>query len=255
MILKVNVPILKEPSPKKKSSRKIMVILILLFIAILCVLFFRSSLSKISDIKFEGNVFASEKEMLSISGLEIGAPFFGTSSDKVEARLAKLPSVETATVKKSFPGSVTITIKEYPLAAYQMTSDGSLKGFLANGTVIDLKNGTMPMEKPILTGWNSDDPNLGKLCTVLAQIPDSLTSDISEITPSPTLSYPDRVKIYTRSHFEVISAISLLPAKVEYMNMIFEVQDPGTLTMLEADSYVPYSQDESKDGSENDTTH
>ncbi|WMT42440.1 FtsQ-type POTRA domain-containing protein [Paenibacillus sp. D2_2] len=103
MILKVNVPILKEPSPKKKSSRKIMVILILLFIAILCVLFFRSSLSKISDIKFQGNIFASEKEMLSISGLEIGAPFFGTSSDKVEARLAKLPSVETATVKKSFP--------------------------------------------------------------------------------------------------------------------------------------------------------
>jgi len=40
MILKVNVPILKEPTSKKKSSRKIMVILIFLFIAILCVLFF-----------------------------------------------------------------------------------------------------------------------------------------------------------------------------------------------------------------------
>lgn len=255
MMLKVNVPTLKEPRPKKKSSRKIMVILILLFIAILCVLFFRSSLSKISDITFQGNVFATETEMLSASGLEVGAPFFGTSSDKVETRLAKLPSIEEATVKKSFPGSITITIKEYPLAAYQLTSDGSLRGFLANGTMISLKNGTMPMEKPILTGWSSDDPNLGKLCTVLAQIPDSLTSDISEITPSPTLSYPDRIKIYTRSHFEVISAISLLPAKVEYMNTILEAQDPGTLTMLEADSYIPFNQDEGKENDENDTTH
>jgi cell division protein FtsQ len=255
MILKVNVPILKEPRPKKKSSRKIMAILILLFIAILGVLFFRSSLSKISNITFEGNVFATEKEMLSVSGLQVGAPFFGTSSDKIEARLAEIPSIEKATVNKSFPGSITITIKEFSLVAYQLTSADTLKGFLANGTVIELKNGTMPIEKPILTGWKDNDPYLGKLCTVLAQISDSLTSDISEITPSPTLSYPDRIKIYTRSHFEVISAISLLPAKVEYMNMILEAQDPGTLTMLEADSYVPYNSDEGKGSGENDTTH
>ncbi|MOA21387.1 Cell division protein DivIB [compost metagenome] len=105
------------------------------------------------------------------------------------------------------------------------------------------------MDKPILTGWEESDPNLAKLCSTLAQIPDSLTSDISEITPSPTLSYPDRIKMYTRSQFEVISAISLLAEKAEYMNMIMESQDPGMLTLLDADTYVPYDTSNSENDS------
>ncbi|MNE47075.1 hypothetical protein D3C80_1414530 [compost metagenome] len=55
--------------------------------------------------------------------------------------------------------------------------------------------------------------------------------------------------MYTRSRFEVISAISLFAEKAEYMNMILESQDPGMLTMLEADSYVPYSPSDSEDAS------
>ncbi|MNW57628.1 Cell division protein DivIB [compost metagenome] len=160
-----------------------------------------------------------------------------------------MPSIEEVVVNKSFPSKVEIVITEHALAAYELTPDGLLKGLLANGTKIDLVNGSMPMDKPILTGWEENDPNLIKLCNTLAKISDSLTSDISEITPSPTLSYPDRIKMYTRSRFEVISAISLFAEKAEYMNMILESQDPGMLTMLEADSYVPYSPSDSEDAS------
>ncbi|MNP22054.1 Cell division protein DivIB [compost metagenome] len=159
-----------------------------------------------------------------------------------------MPSIDEVVVNKSFPGAVEIIVTEHALAAYELTPDGLLKGLLANGTKIDLVNGSMPMDKPILTGWEESDPNLSKLCSTLANIPDSLVSDISEITPSPTLSYPDRIKMYTRSRFEVISAISLLAGKAEYMNMIMESQDPGMLTLLDADTYVPYSSSDSEDG-------
>ncbi|MBA9085238.1 cell division protein FtsQ [Fontibacillus solani] len=245
---KESMPILKDPIPKKKGSRKVAVILFLLFLTLLCILFFRSSLSKISEITFKGNTYSTNAELLEISGLKTGAPFFGTSADKIRNKLLTVPSIDEVVVNKSFPGSVEIIVTEHALAAYELTPDGLLKGLLANGTKIDLVNGSMPMDKPILTGWEESDPNLSKLCSTLANIPDSLVSDISEITPSPTLSYPDRIKMYTRSRFEVISAISLLAEKAEYMNMIMESQDPGMLTLLDADTYVPYSSSDSEDG-------
>ncbi|MOA02025.1 Cell division protein DivIB [compost metagenome] len=250
---KESMPILKEPAPKKRTSRKIAIILFLLFLTLLCILFFRSSLSKISEITFKGNNYSTNAELLEISGLKTGAPFFGTSAEKIRSKLMTVPSINEVVVNKSFPGSIEIEITEHALAAYELTPDGLLKGLLANGTKIDLTNGSMPMDKPILTGWEESDPNLSKLCSTLAQIPDSLTSDISEITPSPTLSYPDRIKMYTRSRFEVISAISLLAEKAEYMNMIMESQDPGMLTLLDADTYMPYDTSNSENDSENDS--
>lgn len=252
---KANVPVLKEPAPKKKSGRKIKTILILLFLALLCVLFFRSSLSKISVITFEGNTYTTEAELLKVTGLQVGSPFFAVSADHIARKLEDVSSVKQATVDKTFPGSVNIRIEEYPIAAYELTGEGKLQGLLANGTRIGLKDGSMPVDKPILTGWKADDASLVKLCRTLSQIPDELTADISEIVPSPTMSYPDRIKLYTRSKFEIISAISLLAKKAEYMNEILQTQDPGKLTMLDADSYVPYSATENEDGGQNDTTH
>ncbi|WP_068784973.1 cell division protein FtsQ/DivIB [Paenibacillus phocaensis] len=252
---KANVPVLKEPAPKKRSGRKIKTILILLFLALLCVLFFRSSLSKISVITFEGNTYTTETELLEVSGLQVGAPFFAVSADQIARKLEGVPSVKQATVDKSFPGGISIHIEEYKVAAYELTEDGALRGLLANGTRIGLKGGSMPVDKPILTGWKADDASLIKLCRTLSQIPDELTADISEIVPSPTLSYPDRIKMYTRSRFEIISAISLLAKKAEYMNEILQTQDPGKLTMLDADSYVPYSAEENGESGQNDTTH
>lgn len=253
---KANVPVLKNPiPPKKKGGRKVAVILFLLVLVLLCVLFFRSSLSKISEITFEGNTYLSHEELLEIAGVQVGDPYFGTSNGKIEGRLAEVPSIETVTVDKSFPGKLHILVKEHPVVAYEFTDAGQLNGLLANGTKVPQMNGSTLMDKPILTGWDEEDPYLSKLCAKLAKISDILLLDISEIIPSPTVSYPDRIKMYTRSGFEVISSISVLQDKAEYMSMIMDSQDPGLLTLLEADTYVPFDGNEAENGDENDTTH
>lgn len=254
---KTNVPALKEPNPKpkKKHGRKIKIILILLFLSLLSVLFFRSSFSKISVITFHGNTYSTDQQLLDVAGLKVGSPYFALSADNIRLRLEAVPSVEHAIVNKTFPGNVDIKIEEYPLAAFELKEDGKMTGLLANGTEIPLHNDSLQVDKPILTGWKAKDPNLAKLCATLSQIPDTLTADISEIVPSPSLSYPDRIKMYTRSRFEITSAISLLAKKAEYMNEILESQDPGKLTMLDADSYVPYNPPKAEDNEQNDTTH
>lgn len=137
--------------------------------------------------------------------------------------------------------------------AYELDEAGSLEAILSSGAAVSVKDTGIAVEKPILTNWKADDPYKTKLCQALADIPNELTSDISEIVPSPTLSFPDRIKLYTRSRFEVITAISLLKDKVEYLNQVIENEQPGLIKMLEADSYVPFHTEAEDSGEDSDT--
>lgn len=247
------MPLLKEDKPSKRMSRKITIILLLLFIALLAVIFFRSSVSKITAINFQGDKYTSREELLAASGLTIGGQFFAVSGDSVESALKELKTVQEAAVNKKFPGVINISIKEFPAVAYELDEAGSLEAILSSGAAVSVKDTGIAVEKPILTNWKADDPYKTKLCQALADIPNELTSDISEIVPSPTLSFPDRIKLYTRSRFEVITAISLLKDKVEYLNQVIENEQPGLIKMLEADSYVPFHTEAEDSGEDADT--
>lgn len=240
------LPLLKEDKPKKKMSRKITVILLLLFVALLAVIFFRSSISRITVIDFQGSKYSTSEELLAQSGMKIGGQYFAVSAKDVEDSLLELKTIQNVTVKKDFPGVITVTIEEFPAVAYELEQGGILKAILSSGAAVPVNDTGIAVEKPILTNWDASDPYKAKLCQALASIPNELTSDISEIVPSPTLSFPDRIKLYTRSRFEVITAISLLKSKVSYLNQVIETEQPGLIKMLEADSYVPF-QIESED--------
>lgn len=234
------LPLLKEDKPKKKMSRKITVILLLLFTALLAVIFFRSSISRITIIDFQGSKYSTSEELLAQSGMRVGGQYFAVSAKDVEESLLKLKTIQNVTVEKDFPGVIRVKIEEFPAVAYELEQGGILKAILSSGAAVPVNDTGIAVEKPILTNWDADDPNKAKLCQALASIPNELTSDISEIVPSPTLSFPDRIKLYTRSRFEVITAISLLKNKVSYLNQVIETEQPGLIKMLEADSYVPF---------------
>lgn len=246
---KGQIPALKkESTPKMKTSRKIIFILVLLFIVIFAVIFFRSPVSKISQVQIEGNVFSTREEILSKSGLAVGSPFFGANASDIEGVLEDSPLISEATVDKQFPGILTIRVKEYETVAYELASDGQIQAILSSGASVNLEGRGIAVEKPILTQWKADDPLKTELSNVLKEIPNELTTDISEILPSPTPSFPDRIKLYTKSQFEVITTISLLGDKVSYLNQVIETEEPGLITMLEADSYEPFQPDEEDTG-------
>lgn len=237
---KMRLPLLKEDKPRKKKNRKLTAILLLLFIALLAVIFFRSSVSQVTEITFEGSKYSTQKELLAQSGLRIGGQFFAVSKETIQEAMLELNTIQSVEVEKTFPGMVKVVIKEYPAVAYELDPEGTLKAILSSSAMVPINETGIAVEKPILTNWNATDPYKAKLCQVLGSIPNELTSDISEIVPSPTLSFPDRIKMYTRSHFEVITAISLLKGKIEYLNQVIETEQPGLIKMLEADSYVPF---------------
>ncbi|MDF2834751.1 MAG: cell division protein DivIB, partial [Paenibacillus sp.] len=99
-----NMPVLKEPARKRKGNKKLLAILLLLFAALLAVLFFNSSISKISEIQVTGMEHASKEQIQAAMAVAVGDAFFQTSSSSIAGRVERLPQVESAKVVKVFPG-------------------------------------------------------------------------------------------------------------------------------------------------------
>ncbi|MEF3305544.1 cell division protein FtsQ/DivIB [Paenibacillus sp. GYB003] len=241
------MPVLREEKPRpRRGSRKLLFFLLLLFVTLLAVLFFRSSLSKIASIDITGNKALTAEEVGQAAAIAIGDNFFGFRSSAVENRIRQLPAVESVTVTKKFPGSLRIAVQEYPHVAFQIRPTGEKEMVLANGLALPVKERNIVMDKPILSGWDDANPWKLELCGALRRISDKMLAEISEIRPSPTNTYEDKIKMYTRSQFEVYTTVTYLPDKIQYVEEMIDFQvmdkqtDPGVLELLEADTFIPF---------------
>ncbi|WP_164821270.1 cell division protein FtsQ/DivIB [Paenibacillus koleovorans] len=242
------MPVLREQKPpRKRSSRKLLWFLFLLFIVLLAVLFFRSSISKVETIDITGEELLQEDAIRQALGVAPGDHFFGFRSAALENRIERLPIVQEAHVTKRFPGLVRIQVQEYGRVAYEFSSEGKLTALLANGLVVPSASQAFQPDKPILTGWGQDNAWKLKLCQALAAIPQELLLEISEITPSPSATYEDKIKLYTRSQYEVYTTVTYLPDKLPYLEQIIGMMkekdvESGVFELLEADRHVPFEQ-------------
>jgi cell division protein FtsQ len=235
-----NIPVLKLEKPKKNGSRKLVYLLIGLFMTVLIILFFRSSISKVAQINITGNLLIPQAAIGQAARISIGDSYFSVSSSSIEQRVKSLKTIDSVKVTKKFPGLIHIDVKEYPRVAFVLNADGVMEALLADGSKVSLKGLSIPMDKPLLTNWKDDDPLKAKLCSVLAQIPSALLSDLSEIKPNPSAAYEDKIKIYTRSQFEVNTTVGFLLEKIPYLSsMINDMKEKnninsGVLTLLES---------------------
>lgn len=241
------VPALPVPKPRMRTNRKLLWFLILFFLTVLIILFFQSSLSRISQIEVDGNELLAPDTIGQASQLNVGDRFFAVSSSTIQQRITKVPMIKNAVVKKHFPGVIHIQVEEFPKVAFQIDADGRKQAVLADGAVIQLPAGSsIPLDMPILTGWTDTDPNKAALCKALSEIPKNALSDVSEIKPDPSESYPDKIKMYTRSQFEVHTTIAYLPDKIDNLpgyiaGLLEDHITNGVITMLEAEYHTPFA--------------
>ncbi|WP_239617361.1 cell division protein FtsQ/DivIB [Cohnella mopanensis] len=236
------IPALKREGgvPRSRRGRKLLRLLIALFVIVLIVLFFRSPLSEISEIEITGTQYLSKEEVGLKLGVTPGDSFFVPSIAKLKARLTEMKPIESVNIIKNFPGKLRVEVKEYPQVAVQLSDNGQLLAVLSNGLTLPIPEGNL-LDKPILSGWKPEDVNLNALCRVLDELPNYLLADLSEIHPDPSISYPSRIKMFTRSRFEVVTTVDKLKDKIAYLSDIVQNREPGKIIMLEADTYLPYS--------------
>ncbi|MFC5467168.1 cell division protein FtsQ/DivIB [Cohnella suwonensis] len=236
------IPALKKEVvvPRSRRGKKLLRILIALVAIVLIALFFRSPMSKISEVQVSGTNYVSGEDVKKSLGAGPGDSFFFPGVGKLKNNILALKPIESVSISKHFPGVVRVEVKEYPQVAVQLAEDGKVIAVLANGTALPIPEGKTT-DKPILSGWKADDPNLAELCNALSALPAYLLADLSEIHPDPSNAYPKRIKLYTRSRFEVVTAIDKLQDKIPFLSDIVQNREPGKIIMLDADSYLPYS--------------
>lgn len=254
MQLDTAVPVMK-PAPKpKRGSGKLMGLVIVFFITLFVILFFQSSISKISDIQITGNELVPAEEIAETAGVRAGDHFFTTQTATVRKRLKTHPFIESVEVSKAFPGVLRIQVKEYRRVAFQLAADGTREVLLADGSALPVAGQAagVPLDMPILSGWSPEDPMKTLLCEALAKVPPHLLSDISEIKPEPSVAYPDKIKIYTRSKYEVFTTIEYLPGNMEYLGFVTAElaergKPTGVITMLEQIRHAPFESDKQQE--------
>ncbi len=242
-----SIPPLPKSGRKKRSSHKLLYLLLFFFVMLLSVLFFQSSVSKISEIRIQGLHWLSEEQVRQSAGIAEGDHFFGVTEKTLAARVQQLDIAESVQVRKTFPGIVNIVVEESREVAFQLKPNGEFFIILSNGVTVPMPLGRV-VDKPVLAGWDQSEASmkqLAKLCSILGHLTPTLIADISEIRPDATVSYPDRIKMYTRSRHEVITTIANFPKKVQYLqDYIYELKSgsmpgPRRIIMLEMDYSQP----------------
>ncbi len=249
--LKIPVPILPKPEEPEHFNRKWIVGLVLFISAILIVMFFNSSLSRLQEIRVEGIDVLSNQEVLDLAGVSKGNSYFVPTVTTIQKRVMSSPVVKTMQVEKSFPGEMVIRIEEFAKVGYQLDSSGVTRVRLSNGTAIVWKTEQRFIDRPLLTGWKDDQPELLLLVRTLSEIPMQHLAEISEIRPFASFAYPEKIKLYTRDGYEVHTTIGYLKKKIGFLRqIILQVEENqyqrGYIELLEADVFRPFSEDVQK---------
>ena len=224
------MPVVRGERPRRRSNKKLLTFLFVFFMALLGVLFFQSSFSKIHYVEVQGNRLLTKEQIIEAAGIDVGDHFFAVSGGEIDERVGRLGAAEQVHTTKRFPGQVVIAVKEYPVVALELTKDGAIAGLLTNATAVPYGNVEHAASRPILAGWEDADMKR-RLTETLASIPPEQLLDVSEIRPSPTVPYPDRIVLYTRSRYEVLTRISYLAEKIEYLDdYVYVLKSDGRTT-------------------------
>ena len=148
-----------------------------------------SPLFILRDIRVTGNNYLPKEEISKVAGIYLGEPLFQLETDTVTKRLLQDLRIEEATVRRSLPSSLDITIKErMPVAT--VACDYGYLDIDRRGKVIDsyrtLKNMPIPMVtgiqvRDLYIGDDVDNEMVKSILYYLQQLNEASLNKISEI--------------------------------------------------------------------------
>ncbi len=153
---------LVQPRPKAGRRRSLKAVLLLLLLLGLGLLLFKAveRCCRVEEITVTGNERLSEQEIISESGIKKGTSLLLLPCGKVEKKLAGLPGLSSAVVKRRFPSAVRISVQERREAASLMDQNHF---WLVDGEGIVFDEQPHPAGNlPVVTGALSGEISLGK---------------------------------------------------------------------------------------------
>lgn len=231
---------------KQKANRRLIIYLSIFFLLIIGVVFFQSSLSKISSIKVIGNQNITEKEIIHYSKLAVGMSFWNVNNKKVEDNLKKHPEIKAVTVEKKLPNIIVIKVKEYQRIAF-IKSNGKYLPILENGDILKTKknNNKEFLNAPILVNWAKGE-DIQEMIAQLRKLPTSIVNSISEIYYTPIPRDILQITLYMNDGNEVRASVRNFSQKMKYYPSMVKELDPNVKGIFYIDvenRFTPFGDD------------
>jgi cell division protein FtsQ len=178
-------------SQKLVTRRRVATVVVLLVIVVgVAVGTLFTPIFDVDRIVVRGNRVVPADVIRRASGVTVGDTTLLVRTGKVDRRVERLPYVASARVKRVFPGTVIITVRERADAAWTVRPDGTIAVLDASGRVLAAAE-VPPVGLARVDGLESV-PEPGKrvrptqLPEVMAQLPPGLASQVTVITTDET---------------------------------------------------------------------
>lgn len=145
---------------RRKSSRKLMVLLAIAFLLLVLILVLNSSIFSIKNITVEGNQRMSREEILEDFGLEEGVNLFRYFLNHIGRTLSPDPRLDSVDVYVQWPNSVRLVVEESITIGY-VYFQGTYLCLNQNGCVVD-STYSLEEDLPVIRGLTIGSFTLGE---------------------------------------------------------------------------------------------
>ncbi|MBM7552849.1 cell division protein FtsQ/DivIB [Thalassobacillus pellis] len=255
------IPKLKQ-ARKKKTNRRLIFYLTILFILIAAVVYLQSPLSHVRQVTVSENKHVATKVIKEMSQIPDNQNIWQVDNRKIEQRVEAHPEIKSAEVTRKLPSTVNVQVSEYNRVGY-VKDEGNFYPILENGKRLDsyqlnATNG----DAPLLIGFTKAT-YLEEMSKELLQLPKSIAALISEIHWTPTDDNPYQIKLYMNDGFEVQGTIRNFSKKIRaYPSIVAQLgpEDKGIIHIGVGAYFEAYpdtsdkdaEQDKEKEDSENE---
>lgn len=227
---------------RKKTNKKFLFMLTVFIFALLAVLYFQSSLSKVEKITVSGAVLQQPEFYKEQSGLVKDKSIWGFNTGEIEKSLEKVIGVQKVSVSRKWFRNVEIAITEWKTVAY-MEDEGQYSLLLENGETFP-NNMLLPdADSPVLNKFKSSKLRKRMTKQLLKMDPEVFHS-ISEIIFTGDKLDTDSITIYMDDGFEVRAFISTFAEKMSYYpDITAQLNDyeKGVIDMEVGTFFTPFS--------------
>lgn len=231
---------------KKKTNRRLILLLSIFFILIGCVLYFLSPLSYVKTIQIEGNQYLSDKKIINLSKINTKQSIWNVDIAHTEANILKNPEIKSAEVVPVFPNSLKITVEENERMAY-LRKGKSFMPILENGVILkSLESTEIPVFAPILIGFTEGEP-LNLLLEEFTKLSDEIVNSISEVHYRPTKTDKYHITLFMNDGFEVTATALTFSDKMKHYPSIVSQLDPkekGVIDLEVGSFFQSYKENE-----------
>ena len=198
----------KKPVVKRRVKKSVKRFVLILLILIGVVVFLRSSVFTITEIKVEGNVNVTEGKIIELAEISPEETLFKMNKKEICQRLTAYPFIAQAELKRELPDTLVISVTEREPLGFIVTANGYVQ-FDQEGMVLAVTGSMGKYNLPIITGINIaeipspgsvlNDASFTNALSIIKTCDKQLVNNIAEINSGQN-SY---VSAYTYQGIEI----------------------------------------------------